>query len=162
MSNSFLTSAFAYKAWANQSLLDVLEAVPLDRNPIDIARIRITLDHTSVVDQIFMARIMGKPEPFRGVISPKTPSFGELREIMRATDAWYLDYARVVTDANLDEAIDFVFVDDGKKGRMTRGEMLGHVLTHANSHRGVIGKMLDDLGIAGPADMLTTFLHDKP
>ena len=40
---------------------------------------------------------------------------------------------------------------------MTRGDMLAHVITHGASHRGAIGKMLENLGIAGAPDMVTTF-----
>ncbi len=161
MARSFLTSAFAYKAWANQELLDVLEAAPEGTGPTELASIRIIVDHTSVVDQLFKARIEGKPEPFAGVISPKTPTFAELRAIMRATDAWYLDYTETAPMAQLDEIVEFTFADDGTNGRMTRGEMLGHVLTHANSHRGAIGPKLGALGLTAPADMLTTYLHKR-
>lgn len=159
MSDPFLTSLFKYKAWANQALLDALESAPEDASPMALAQIRITLDHTNVVDQLFRARIEGRPEPFAGVISPKTPTFSELRAIMRETDAWYVDYTRNATPSELETVVEFAFLDDGKRGRMTKGEMLGHVLTHANSHRGAIGVTLDTLGIKGPADMMTSFLH---
>jgi uncharacterized damage-inducible protein DinB len=161
MSKTFLTSVFEYKAWANQALLDVLDAAPESTNPVEMARIRITLDHTNVIDQLFKARVEGKPEPFKGVISPRTPSLAELREVMRTTDAWYVDFTRSVSPEELEEIVEFTFVDDRTRGRMSKGEMLGHVLTHANSHRGVIGATLDTLGLKAPADMVTTFLHSR-
>jgi len=161
MRKAFLTSVFEYKAWANQALLDVLDAAPESTNLAELARIRITLDHTNVVDQLFKARIEGKPEPFTGVISPKTPSLTELREVMRATDAWYVDFTCAASGAELEEIVEFTFVDDRTRGRMSKGEMLGHVLTHANSHRGAIGATLGTLGLKAPADMVTTFLHHR-
>ena len=159
MADTFLTSLFRYKAWANRGLLDALDSAPEGVSPVDLARVRILLDHTNVVDRIFRARIEGKPEPFAGVISPATPTFSELRANMDATDAWYIDYTASASPQELETVVAFTFLDDGKRGRMTKGEMLGHVLTHANSHRGEIGVTLGTLGIKAPADMVTTFLH---
>jgi uncharacterized damage-inducible protein DinB len=78
---------------------------------------------------------------------------------MAETDAWYVGYVEAASPAELDQVVEFTFVADGEPGRMTKGEMLGHVLTHANSHRGAIGEMLGRLGAEGAPDMLTTFLH---
>jgi uncharacterized damage-inducible protein DinB len=76
---------------------------------------------------------------------------------MAATDAWYIDYARNASSDALAEVIDFAFVDDSAPGRMTRGDMLAHVITHGASHRGGIGKMLEGLKVRGASDMVTTF-----
>jgi len=40
---------------------------------------------------------------------------------------------------------------------MTKADMLAHVITHGAAHRGAIGKMLEDLGVPGVSDMVTTF-----
>ena len=61
------------------------------------------------------------------------------------------------TPAELESVVEFAFVDDGAPGRMTRGDMLAHVITHGASHRGAIGKMLEGLGVPGASDMVTTF-----
>ncbi len=44
---------------------------------------------------------------------------------------------------------------------MTRGEMLGHILTHGNSHRGAIGQVLGTIKVKGAPDMLTSYLSSK-
>ncbi len=157
MSNQFLASLFEYKAWANRALYDALLAAPAGEHPLEMATITITLDHVSVVDQLFKARIAGAPEPFAGVISPQTPSLADLRETVAKTDAWYVDYVGAAPQAALDEVLDFTFTD-GDPGRMSRAEMLGHVLTHGNSHRGAIGSRLGAIGIKGVPDMLTSYL----
>jgi uncharacterized damage-inducible protein DinB len=90
------------------------------------------------------------------------PRLNELAETVRATDAWYIDYVRSASEAELAEPVDFTFVADGMSGRMTREAMLGHVLTHGASHRGAVGKMLEILEVEGPPDMVTTFLHRAP
>jgi uncharacterized damage-inducible protein DinB len=160
MTNRMLVSLFEYKAWANRGLLAALVAVPEGEHALPMMQIRILVDHMSVVDQLFRARLIGEPVPFEGTISQQTPSFGELTQTVARTDAWYTGYVGAVTPGALDETIDFVFTD-GDKGHMTRGEMLGHVLTHANSHRGAIGQMMGSLKIKGAPDMVTSYLSGK-
>jgi uncharacterized damage-inducible protein DinB len=157
MSNAFLTSLFEYKAWANRGLYDALLAAPADAPMVEMFIIRATLDHVSVIDQLFKARIAAEPEPFDNITSPTTPSFAELRDTVAKTDAWYVDYVRTATQAALEETVTFTF-KDGDPGRMTRAQMLGHVLTHGNSHRGAVGATLDRIKVKGAPDMLTSYL----
>ena len=159
MTAKLLTSLFRYKAWANQGLIDALETIPEDADRRQRAVIVLTLDHTSLVDRIFKARILGETPPFESVVSGRVPALDDLRRTMAQTDAWYVDYVGSASPAEFDEVVEFTYVADGEPGRMTKGEMLGHVLTHANSHRGQIGELLGRLGVNGPPDMLTTFLR---
>jgi uncharacterized damage-inducible protein DinB len=159
MANKLLTTLFAYKAWADRGLYDVLLAIPADSgaDPIEMFRIRALMDHMTVVDRLFKARIAGDPEPFAGIISPVTPSFAALREIAAATDDWFVDYAGRATQAELEEPLTFTFTD-GDPGLMTREEMLGHILTHDNSHRGAIGLSLGRMDMKSAPDTLTSYL----
>lgn len=159
MTAKLLTSLFQYKAWANQAMLDALETIPDDADRRQRAVIVLTLDHTSIVDRIFRARILGEAPAFASVVSPRPPALEDMRRTMAETDAWYMDYVGAASPAELDAVVAFTYVDDGAPGRMTRGEMLGHVLTHSSSHRGQIGELLGRLGVAGPPDMLTSFLR---
>jgi uncharacterized damage-inducible protein DinB len=157
MTAKLLTSLFEHKAWANQHLVTALEAIPEDADQRQRAVIVLTADHTSIVDQIFKARLIGEPPPFESVVAARVPALADLRRTMAATDAWYVDYVGAASAAELDEVVTFTYVADGEPGRMTRGEMLAHVLTHAAAHRGQIGELLGRLGVDGPPDMLTTF-----
>jgi uncharacterized damage-inducible protein DinB len=157
MSNTLLTSLFEYKAWANRGLYEALLAAPAGAPKREMYVIRATLDHVSVIDQLFKARIAGEPEPFDGILSPVTPSFEELRDIVAKTDAWYAGYVRTAPQRALDEIVAFTF-KDGDPGRMSRAEMLGHVLTHGNSHRGAVGQMMETISVNGAPDMLTSYL----
>ena len=159
MTAKLLTSLFQHKAWANQAMLDALETIPADVDRRQRAVIVLTLDHTSIVDRIFRARILGVAPAFASVVSPRPPALEDMRRTMAETDAWYVDYVGAASPAELDAVVAFTYVDDGAPGRMTRGEMLGHVLTHSSSHRGQIGELLGRLGVAGPPDMLTSFLR---
>jgi uncharacterized damage-inducible protein DinB len=162
MTNALLVAMFETKAWADRGLYDALLAIPDDSgaDPVEMFRIRALMDHMTVVDRLFRARIAGEPEPFAGIISPVTPSFAELRGIAAETDDWLLDYARRAMPAELEEVIAFTFTD-GDPGLMTRGEMLGHILTHDAAHRGAIGFSLGRMKLKGGPDTLTSYLSWK-
>ncbi|HEX4196797.1 MAG TPA: DinB family protein [Caulobacteraceae bacterium] len=162
MSTKLLASLFEHKAWANQEMFAALRKVPADANRRDMAVILFTLDHLSITDQIFKANISGQSHLFEAVVARAMPNLDELAETVRATDAWYVDYVKSASEAELGESVAFTFVADGMAGRMTREEMLGHVLTHGASHRGAVGKMLEIMQVQGPPDMFTTFVHRQP
>ena len=44
-------------------------------------------------------------------------------------------------------------------GRMTREEMLLHVITHGAYHRGQVGQILRAAEVLPPRDIFTRFLH---
>ena len=154
-----LISLFEHKAWCNAQLAQALLAAPADVDRRQWAVVLFTFDHTNIVDRVFKARLTGDAPDVASTVATAWPDMAALTETMAQTDAWYLDYARDVTAAELDSAVEFAFVDDGAPGRMTRGDMLAHVITHGASHRGAIGKMLEGLGIPGASDMVTTFRH---
>jgi uncharacterized damage-inducible protein DinB len=43
--------------------------------------------------------------------------------------------------------------------RMTREEMLTHIITHGAYRRGIVGQILKSISVASPRDLLTKFLH---
>ena len=157
MSDTFLVSLFEHKAWCNRRLIEALRAAPAEADRRQMAVALFTLDHTSIVDQIFKARLSGEPEGFEAVVAGRKPDLDELAATMAATDAWYIDYARRVTPAELETEVAFTYVADGDPGRMTRGQMLAHVITHSASHRGGIGSLLEALQVKGASDMVTTY-----
>jgi uncharacterized damage-inducible protein DinB len=82
----------------------------------------------------------------------------ELREIVRSTDDWYLQFVRSLSAERLKHQVNFTFTD-GDRGAMSCEEMLLHVITHSGYHRGSIGQKLEDIGTDSPPDSLTKFLH---
>ena len=156
MSNGFLISLFEHKAWCNRGLVEALRAAPKAVDRGRMAVILFTLDHTSIVDQIFKARLSGAEHGFNSVVAGALPDLNGLGAKLAETDAWYLDYVRRVSPADLEMMVDFTFVD-GDEGHMTKAEILAHVVTHGASHRGAIGKMLEGLNVTGASDMVTTF-----
>lgn len=157
MANAFLLSLFEFKRWIDAELYRSLCALPVERRREIIIPI-FTLDHAMRVDSVFRARLEGKPEPFDLIVSNTMPDLDALARSVADNDEWFVRYVRDVTEGELSESIAFDFVSDGDKGRMTRGEMLAHVLTHNQSHRGGVGKMLEPLGIEIPSDMFTSYV----
>jgi uncharacterized damage-inducible protein DinB len=58
----------------------------------------------------------------------------------------------------LAEAIDFRFTD-GAPGRMSREEMLLHVMIHGGYHQGQAGWLVMESSMTPPADGLTSYLR---
>jgi len=156
MDNAFLAQLFEHKAWCNRGLAAALKAAPEAADRRQMAVILFTFEHTAIVDRIFRAHLTGQPHGYAGVVGAQRPDIDRLAAEMAETDAWYVAYAKAVTPAEFAETVEFVFTD-GDPGRMTRGQMLAHVITHGALHRGAIGKMLEGLGAPGPSDMVTTF-----
>ena len=159
MSTATLISLFGYKAWANSELFAVLATLPAERAEEAHTCIR-TLNHIYVVDRIFRAHLSGEPRPFEATNTKATPSLGQLQEDVAATDVWYQAYVSSLTADELSQVLDFTFTD-GDRGRMSREEMLLHVVTHGGYHRGNVGQVLKSISVAPPRDLYTKFLHQS-
>lgn len=159
MSVDTLKSLFGHKAWTNKELFAVLATVPHEQADALHTCTR-TLNHICVVDRLFRAVLASEPRPFDATNTKATPSLDQLRGDVEATDAWYLDHVAGLAPSVLTEALDFTFTDSDR-GRMTREEILLHVLTHGAYHRGNVGQVLKSISIAPPRDLYTKFLHQS-
>lgn len=146
------------KRWATNGLNAVL-AENLERVPSDerILVVRI-LDHVQIVDEIFRHNLEARPHGYLAPRSVELPSFDALATRARETGDWYAGYADALMPEELDEAIGFSF-SNGEPARMTRGEMLLHVVTHAAGHRGQIALLLQKNGIQPFPDRITDFVR---
>lgn len=147
----------AYKAWANRELFDVLHTLPADTNAESRHLMIRLLNHVYVVDCIFRAHLCGQPHGYQALNTQETPTLGALWSAVQETDQWYIDYAAGLHAAQLDERLDFRFVD-GKAGNLSRAEMLLHVVNHGSYHRGGVGELLKQCNVTPPKDVLTRFL----
>jgi uncharacterized damage-inducible protein DinB len=159
MSTRTLKSQFGYKAWADQELFALLATLPAERSEQLHTCIR-TLNHIHVVDRIFRAHLAGEARPFDATNTKETPGLEALRANVAATDAWYGEYVAKASEADLAAIVDFTFTD-GDRGRMSREEMLAHVLAHGGYHRGNVGQVLKSISVAPPRDLYTKFLHQS-
>jgi uncharacterized damage-inducible protein DinB len=159
MPNTSLTSLFKFKAWSNAQLFAALAELPAERAEQLHSCLR-TLNHIYVVDRIFRAHLAGEPRPFDATNTNATPSVDQLQRDAASTDAWYVDHVSNANAETLAQVLDFSFTD-GDAGRMSREEMLLHVITHGGYHRGNVGQVLKSIAIAPPRELYTTFLHSS-
>jgi uncharacterized damage-inducible protein DinB len=151
-----LQRLFRYKAWANDALLTTLAGLD-DASPITDLAIK-ALSHSHAVDRIFAAHMQGRAHGYATTNPEPLPSLEALSAAIRLTDREYLDYVPSLDRAQLDERIDFTFTD-GAPGRMSREEMLLHVITHGVGHRGQVSALML-LNAKKPApDGFTSYLH---
>lgn len=157
MSLSLLKHLFAYKAWANQELLQQLASVdPSHSEPLRNS-LRL-LNHTYVVDSLFKAHLTQTAAPYTATNTKTTPSLAELQQAMQETDAWFIAYLNTLSETDLAYQLEFSFTD-GDRGRMSREEILHHLIAHGAYHRGNVGQNLRLIGLAPPRDLFTRFLH---
>jgi uncharacterized damage-inducible protein DinB len=155
---SLLQSLFDHKAWADDELLSRLRELDADAHPQDRHTAVRILNHIHVVDRLFVAQLQRLPLPFSATNTPETPALDALHAAVRETDRWYQQHLATLPGEALAERIDIHFTD-GQPGRMSREEMLLHVAMHGGYHRGAVGRILAQHGIAPPRDLLTGFLH---
>ena len=152
-----LQRLFRYKAWADDELLTRLAGLGSESRITGLA-IK-ALSHSYIVDRIFAAHLRGKAHAYTSANSSEMPTLEELSADIRRSDRAYIEYVSALDRDQLAERVDFTFTD-GATGRMSREEMLMHVITHGTGHRGQVSAVML-LNSATPAkDGFTTYLHE--
>jgi uncharacterized damage-inducible protein DinB len=149
-----LHSLFRYKAWANKALFAGLEKAAPELPPAERTAVIRLLNHVYVVDRIFAAHLCGKRHNYTSTNTPETPSLEGLRSAVDESDRWYIEYVAKLSPQGLQEQIPFAFAD-GKPGCMSREEMLAHVATHGDYHRGAAGRLVPEAAV----EPFTVYLH---
>ncbi|EPO3046524.1 DinB family protein, partial [Vibrio cholerae] len=113
----------------------------------------------TVVDSLFISRILGEPEKYSGDNTVETPSLSELRRTINEHDSWLVDFTQSVSADELKRNVTFRFIDGGF-GQLTVEEILLHLLTHGSNHRGMASRVLAENGLERPKDTFTRYLHE--
>ena len=154
--STLLISLFEQKAAINREFFTALAGASLSPDNRHIA-IR-TLNHIHTVDRIFAAHLRGEPHGFAASNTEATPTLDELRDSVAAVDGWYVDYVRGLAPEKFEEVLSFRFTD-GDMGRMSREEILAHVIHHGSHHRGNVGMLMKQIDQPPPRDLFTRYLH---
>lgn len=154
-----------YTAWSNTRLFETLAALPAGeatarRNHGQRSMVG-TLAHAWVVDRIWQAHLQGRAHGYTTRQPAQEPALEQLRRDQAELDRWYIDYADGLDTAGQAEVVNYRFVDGGA-GRMTRGDMLLHIVNHKTYHRGYVADMLYQAGLRPPVMDLPVFLRDVP
>jgi uncharacterized damage-inducible protein DinB len=152
-----LQRLFRYKAWADDELLTALARLG-GESPIIGLAVK-ALSHSYIVDRIFAAHLRRKAHGYTSANATDLPSLEALSADIRKSDQAYIDYVATLDRSQLAERIDFVFTD-GAAGRMSREEMLMHVITHGIGHRGQVSAVMLLNSVPPARDGFTTWLHD--
>jgi uncharacterized damage-inducible protein DinB len=155
--NDTLQRLFRYKAWANDQLLTALDRLG-GESPTTGLAIK-ALSHSHIVDRIFAAHLRQIPHAYTSANSSRLPKLEELSADLRESDREYVEYVSSLARNELTEMIDFSFTD-GAPGRMSREEMLMHVITHGVGHRGQVSAVMLLNSVPPAKDGFTTYLHE--
>ena len=152
-----LQRLFRHKAWANDELLTALARLG-GTSPTTGLAIR-ALSHSYIVDRIFAAHLRRRTHAYTSANLSEMPTLEALSADIRASDREYLDYVPTLDRDQLAERIDFAFTD-GAPGRMSREEMLMHVITHGIGHRGQVSAVMLLNSVPPAKDGFTIYLHE--
>lgn len=153
-----LIEAFNYKQWADQRTLDAITRLDGNQFPGAVTFARQQLNHLVRVEELFRARLLGAAAPHLSTNTEVVPDFPELKQRIDDSNQWFARYVQNLAPEHLSQPVCFQFVD-GKPGRMTRLEILFHIINHSTYHRGAIGHSLDLAQVPHPADTYTVFIH---
>jgi uncharacterized damage-inducible protein DinB len=155
---TLLNSLFQYKASVDEELLDALALVSNNASSENFHAALRVLNHAHIVDRIFASNLQRKPHGYEASWSNRPPLLNALALAIRETDRWYLDYVSRITPEELEEVVGFTFTDGGT-GRMSREEMLAHVITHSGYHRGEVGRLLPEIENTAMRDVFAGYLR---
>lgn len=152
-----------YKAWANEIIFSTVSSLPVDEvtkaRETRFGNMLHTLNHVYVIDDIFKAHLEEKSHNYTARNTATYPPLEDLWPAVKVMDQWYLDYASSSSEKELLDIVDFQFVDGGK-GRMSRYEMILHVVNHGTYHRGFVSSMMYQVPVVPPANDFTVYLRD--
>jgi uncharacterized damage-inducible protein DinB len=150
-----------YNAWADEQIFDAVAKLPpgeAEKKRATLFKSMIgTLNHNYVVDLIWQAHIEGRPHGFKARNVVVHAELDALRAAQRAFDAWLIGWADAQSAAALDEIVDFTFISS-RKARVSRGDMLLHIVNHTTYHRGWVAEMFFEVPAQAPAGDLPDFL----
>ncbi|MGB7183982.1 MAG: DinB family protein [Burkholderiaceae bacterium] len=152
-----------YKAWANQrTFADVMQLpereVVCNRDGL-FGSIVHTLNHNYVIDAIFKSHLIGQAHGYVARNTKEPPALATLARLQTDIDAWWQQWAEELTEQTANQDVNFEFVDGGN-GRMTRGEILMHVVNHNNYHRGFVAEMMYQIPATPSATDLPVFARE--
>lgn len=134
-----------YKQWSNRVMFDAVaklpEGVAVEPRPTLFKNMVHTLNHNYVIDRIWQAHLEGRDHGYEARNTKDHPPLAELAKMQQALDDWFVSWSDAQTDATLAETMQYVLIG-GNSGAMTRGEILLHLVMHANYHRGFVSDMI--------------------
>ncbi len=153
-----LVEAFNYKRWSDQRTLEAIRNINGEKFPSAVKFAQQQLNHMIRVEELFKARLLAESAPHASTNTELVPELDELKLRIVDSNQWYVQYVEKLEPEHRKQSVSFQFVD-GKRGSMTRLEVLFHIINHGTYHRGAIAHALDLAQVPHPADTYTVFIH---
>ena len=164
MTKSDARTLARYNAWANVLIFDAVAALPegeATRPRRSVFRNMVhTLNHNYVIALIWQAHLEGREHGFAARNTKDHPPLAALHTQQQAVDQWYVDWADSLTEKSLGEEVSFTLIG-GNPGRMTRSEILLHIVNHSTYHRGYVAQMFYQVPARPPTTDLPVFLRER-
>lgn len=153
-----LTLQLEYSAWATALLLDAAAALTEDELSRNLqgshGSVLDTLRHIFYADRVWLARLEGKPQIFKG--EGPEPSIGVLRTEWPPLLVRFRDFIGALPDSEIASDLHYTNMK-GEPWSAARWKVVLHVVNHATLHRGQVMGMLRQLGHPPPATDLIYF-----
>jgi uncharacterized damage-inducible protein DinB len=153
-----------YNAWANKTLFDAVAALPAGEatkeRPTLFKNMVNTLNHLYVVDLVWQAHLQGREHNIPALKTVLHPELADLYRAQVEIDGWYVAYGDSLSQAALEESIDFTLIG-GNKGTLRRGEIIFHVVNHTSYHRGFVADLFFQVPLVPPLTDLPIFLRQQ-
>lgn len=152
-----------YKAWADARLLSTIGTLSAEQlsapQPIVFGSLIRTLNHVCAMDRVWRCHLLGEAHGLHSRNPEFCPPLGALMREQHALNAWFVDYSDALSAPAWDAQVDFEFIGGGT-GRLSRAEILLHVVNHASYHRGHMADMLYRMQVSPPTTDLPVFLRE--
>ena len=138
-----------YNQWMNRKLYDVCDTIPDAQRRHDLGAffksVHGTLDHILLADNIWMDRFTGRPRRYQ-LGDAVCAGYDELRSARAAMDAQILDWVQGLTEAWLNEDLEWSSGVDGIPRRAPYRHLVTHMFNHQTHHRGQVTTLIKQLG----------------
>jgi uncharacterized damage-inducible protein DinB len=152
-----------YKTWSDRLIHDRVAALPPGvadaPQPIIFGSIRRTLNHVLAMDMVWRANLEAVPHGMTSRNPTDCPPLETISGDQAAFNRWLATYVDALGQGEIDDPIRFTFLGGGE-GRMTRGEILLHMVNHSTYHRGHVADMIYQAGHQPPTTDLPVFLRE--
>mmetsp|Transcript_20199 Transcript_20199/g.62463 ORF Transcript_20199/g.62463 Transcript_20199/m.62463 type:complete len:175 (-) Transcript_20199:237-761(-) len=158
---AYLKALVAWNKWANEvtyaKVAELPEEEVFKERKTMLRSIFVSLHHLLNVDDIWLHHMQGTPHDHTDVRGVRFEDFATLRKEREAMDLKLEAYLESVSEASLEEIVDYTLVFGGKTGAMSRAMCLTHLILHGSYHRGWISDMFGQAGALQPTTDLPVF-----
>jgi len=145
----YLRSLLEYNAWANAELFAKVKELPPEEVTKErktlLHSIHVSLNHLLSVDLMWHAHMEKRAHGINELRAVQHEDIDDLWQARQAMDKTLLDYFDGLSDADLEEVVDYELIG-GNTGSLSRAMCLSHLVTHGSYHRGWVADMFGQAG----------------